>query len=89
MADDVTDVSAEDCKHQALQHGANVFEMFDIDRSNCRVYRCHPDYINFTETSNITDMYFVGMYFNRSNLLHATLTYNFLPQLKGQPYIHL
>ena len=62
MADDVRNVTREDCKHHALLYGANVFEISELDKSNCVVYKCHPDYINFIETSTITDLYFVGRF---------------------------
>ena len=56
-------VTVENCKHQALQHGANVFEMSGVNKTNCLVYRCHPDYMNFTDSSTHTDLYFVGRHF--------------------------
>ena len=60
MADDVRNITREDCKYRAIQYGANVFDISEVDKSNCVVYRCHPDYMDFKETSTTTDMYFFG-----------------------------
>ena len=56
-------VTVEDCKDQALLHGANVFEISGSDKTDCAVYKCHPDFINYTETSTNSDIYSVGMYY--------------------------